>query len=67
LFLRKDTTAQSENKVKGGLLLDIVVRECATVLQLLAREDKALLVGRDTLLVLDLLLDILNRIRSLYV
>ena len=34
------------------LLLDVVVRERAAVLELLAREDQALLVGRDALLVL---------------
>ena len=36
------------------LLLDVVVSKRAAVLQLLAREDEALLVGRDALLVLDL-------------
>ena len=35
-------------------LLDVVVRERAAVLELLAGEDQALLVGRDALLVLDL-------------
>ena len=46
--------AQAENKVKGALLLDVVVGERAAVLQLLASEDEALLVRRDALLVLDL-------------
>ena len=36
------------------LLLDVVVREGAAVFKLLAREDQALLVRRDALLVLDL-------------
>ena len=41
--------------MEGGLLLDVVVRQGAAVLQLLAAsEDQALLVGRDALLVLDL-------------
>ena len=40
------------------LLLDVVVTERATVLELLAREDQALLVWGDALLVLDLGLDI---------
>jgi hypothetical protein len=39
--------------VEGGLLLNVVVGECAAVLQLLASEDEALLVGGNTLLVLD--------------
>jgi hypothetical protein len=40
--------------VKGRLLLDVVVRESAAVFELLAGEDKTLLVGWDTLLVLNL-------------
>ena len=36
-----------EHKVEGGLLLDVVVRESAAVLELLASEDQALLVGGD--------------------
>ena len=51
--------------MEGGLLLNIVVREGATVLKLFAGEDQALLVGRDTFLVLDLGLDIVNGIRGL--
>jgi hypothetical protein len=41
--------------VESGLLLDVVVRQSAAVLKLLAREDQALLVRRNALLVLDLL------------
>ena len=44
---------------------DVVVRERAAVLQLLAREDEALLVGRDALLVLDLLLHVVDRVGRL--
>jgi hypothetical protein len=46
--------------VEGRLLLDVVVAKSAAILQLLAGEDEALLVGRDALLVLDLLLDRLD-------
>ena len=46
--------------MKSGLLLDVVVRKSAAILELLAGEDEALLVGRDALLVLDLSLDILT-------
>jgi len=42
------------------LLQDVIVREGAAVLELLARKDQALLVGRDALLVLDLGLDVLD-------
>ena len=53
--------------MQRGLLLDVVVRQRAAVLQLLAREDQALLVRRDALLVLDLLLHVFNRVGRLHV
>jgi hypothetical protein len=43
--------------MQSALLLDVVVGEGAAVFKLLAREDEALLVGGDALLVLDLGLD----------
>ena len=52
--------------MKGGLLLDVVVAEGAAVLELLAGEDQALLVGRDALLVLDLGLHIVDRVGRLH-
>ena len=57
--------AKTEHQVQGRLLLDVVVRESAPILKLLAGEDEALLVGRDALLVLDLGLDIVDRVRGL--
>jgi hypothetical protein len=48
--------------MEGGFLLDIVVREGAAIFQLLAREDETLLIGWNSLLVLDLCLDVVNRI-----
>merc|ERR1719243_174371 len=57
--------AQAEHEVEGRLLLDVVVREGAAVLELLAGEDQALLVRRDALLVLDLGLDVVDRVRRL--
>ena len=47
------------------LLLDVVVAERAAVLELLAREDQALLVRRDALLVLDFLFDVVDGVRRL--
>ena len=47
-------SAQSEDQVEGGLLLDVVVGESSAVFQLLAGEDQSLLVRGDALLVLDL-------------
>ena len=46
-------------------LLDVVVAECAAVLQLLAGEDQTLLVRWDALRVLDLALDIVDGITRL--
>ena len=51
--------------MQRALLLDVVVGEGAAVLQLLAREDEALLVGRNALLVLDLGLDGVDGVRGL--
>jgi hypothetical protein len=50
-------STKTKDEVQRALLLDVVVGEGAAVLQLLAREDEALLVGGDALLVLDLSLD----------
>ena len=47
------------------LLLDVVIRESTTILQLLSGEDQALLIRRNFLLVLDLGLGILNAIGGL--
>ena len=51
--------------MQGALLLNVVVRECTAVFQLLTREDKSLLVRGDALLVLDLALHIINSVRGL--
>ncbi len=51
--------------MEGRLLLDVVVGESAAILKLLAGENQALLVRRDTLLVLDLALDIVDGVRGL--
>jgi len=59
------TTAETEDEVKGGLLLDVVVREGAAVLELLAGENETLLVGRNALLVLNLGLDVVDGVRGL--
>jgi len=51
--------------MKGRLLLDVVIGQGSSVLQLLASEDQALLVRRNTLLILDLGLDVVNGVRGL--
>ena len=42
-------TPQTKDEMERRLLLDVVVREGATVLELLSCEDQTLLVGRDTI------------------
>ena len=42
------TSTEAKYKVKGGLLLNVIIRKSATVFELLAREDKALLIGGNT-------------------
>jgi hypothetical protein len=59
------TTTQTKDKVESGLLLNVVVAKGAAVFELLASEDKTLLIRRDTLLVLDLALDIVDGVRRL--
>jgi hypothetical protein len=51
--------------MKGGLLLDVVIRESTTVLKLLASEDQALLVRRNSLLILNLALDVVDGVGRL--
>ena len=65
LFALLAAAAEAEHQVERRLLLDVVVGERAAVLELLAREDEALLVGRDALLVLDLRLHVLDRVGRL--
>ncbi len=57
--------AQAQHEVKCRLLLDVVVRQRPSVLELLAREDETLLIRRDALLVLDLSLHILDGVGRL--
>ena len=58
-------TSQPQHQVQGNFLLDVVIRKRAAVLKLLACEDQALLVRRDTLLILDLRLDVVNGVTGL--
>jgi hypothetical protein len=52
--------------VKGGFLLDVVVGQSAAILKLLSSKDQTLLVRRNSLLVLDLGLDIVNGVGRLH-
>ena len=49
-------------KVKGGLFLNVIIREGPTVLELLSGENETLLIRGDSLLVLNLGLHIIDGI-----
>jgi hypothetical protein len=51
--------------MESALLLDIVIRKSAPILELLSGEDQALLVRGNSLLILNLGLDIIDRIGGL--
>lgn len=51
--------------MKSGLLLDIVIRKSTAIFQLLACEDKTLLIRWDAFLILDLSFDVLDSVRDL--
>jgi len=59
------TTSKSQDQVESRLLLNVVVRKGSAIFELLTSEDESLLIRRDTFLVLDLSLDILNGVRRL--
>ena len=52
--------------MERGFLLDVVICEGAAIFELLAREDEALLVRGDTLLVLDFRLHVVDGVRRLH-
>ena len=54
------TTSKSEDEMKSGLLLDVVIGKGSSIFELLTSEDESLLIWRDTFLVLDLGLDVFN-------
>ena len=59
------TTTETEDKMEGRLLLNVVIRQGSTVFQLLTSENQTLLVRRNTLLILNLGLDVINSVGGL--
>merc|ERR1719277_1988393 len=57
------SSSQSKHKMEGAFLLDVVVREGSSILQLLSSKDQSLLVWGNSFLVLDLGFDILDGVR----
>merc|ERR1712112_448072 len=60
------STSETQDQMQSGLLLNVVVGEGPAVLELLASKDQPLLVWGNSLLVLNLGLDILDGIRGLH-
>jgi len=56
------TTTETEDKMEGGFLLNVVIREGSTIFELFSSEDQTLLLRWDSFLVLDLSLDIGDRV-----
>merc|ERR1719225_1421296 len=54
------TSTKTENQMQRGLLLDVVVREGATILKLFASKDQPLLVWGNAFFILDFGLDIFD-------
>jgi hypothetical protein len=61
------STPKTQHKVQGRFLLNIVVRECTTILQLLSGENQTLLIGWNPFLVLNFRLDIINCVRRFHI
>ena len=59
------STTQAKDEMEGRLLLDVVVRKGSAVLELLSSEDQTLLIRGDSLLVLNLGLDVIDSVRGL--
>merc|ERR1712038_417999 len=51
--------------MESRLLLDVVVRKSSAIFQLFSSEDQSLLIWWDSLLILDLCLDVFNGVRGL--
>jgi hypothetical protein len=59
------TATKTENEMKSRFLLDVVIGESASVLELLASENQALLVRGNSFLVLNLALDVVDGVGGL--
>ena len=57
------TTTETEDQVKGGLLLNVVITQSSPVLQLFASKDESLLIGWNALLILNFGLHVVDGVR----
>ena len=59
------TSSEPQHKMEGALLLDVVVAQGSSVLELLTSENQPLLIRGDSLLILDFGLNILDGVTRL--
>jgi hypothetical protein len=60
-----DSSTQTKDQMQGRLLLNVVVRQSSSIFQLLSSKNQSLLIRGNSFLVLNLGLDIVNRITGL--
>jgi len=65
LFSLLTATTETEDEMKGGFLLDIVVGESTAILELLAGKDQTLLIWWNAFLILDFCFNIIDGIGGL--
>ena len=61
------SSSQPQHQVQGGLLLNVVIAQRSSILQLLSSEDQSLLLRWNPFFVLDLGLDILNGVIGFHI
>ena len=61
------TSAQTQDEVQRALPLDVVVEQCAVVLELLAGKDEPHLIERDAHFLLDHTLQLLDQVEVVHV
>ena len=54
------SSSKAKDEMESRLLLDVIVRECATIFELLSHEDEVLLIRGNALFVLDLGLHVVD-------
>ena len=59
------TSTETKDQMESGLLLNVIIRKSTSILELLSSKDQTLLIWGNSLLILDLSLDVLNGIRGL--
>lgn len=62
-----DSTSETQDQMQGAFFLDVVITQSAAIFQLFTGENQSLLIRRNSFLVLNLGLDVVDRVRRLNV